>query len=66
MTIQELIEKLSSYSNKEAKLQLIQEEDLECMPELWDDEKHKPSGKATEIYCEDVHSHNWYLLAIEK
>lgn len=64
MTVGELEEKLSK-CNKESKLRIIQEEELECMPELWDDEKCEVSGKATKLYEEDLHSHGFYLLAIE-
>lgn len=63
MTIKELLEKVQKI-NPGAKLKLIQEEELECMPELWDDKKGV-SGFAVEIYSEDVHSHQMYLLAIE-
>lgn len=64
MTVKELIEKLSG-CNPTAKLRIIAEEELECMPELWDDEEQKVSGKATELYSEDLHSHETYLLAID-
>lgn len=64
MTVQEMIEKLSS-CDKNAKLAIIQEEELECMPEYWDDEGRKVTGKATELYSEDLHSHEYYLLAIK-
>lgn len=68
MTVKELIEKLSS-CNPNARLKIIQEEELECMPEWWDDKIGacgSVSGSATEIYSEDLHSHQMYLLAIEK
>lgn len=65
MTVEELMTKLSSCNGK-ANLMIIQEEELECMPELWDDEKQKVSGKATELYCEDLHSHGMYLLAVDE
>ncbi len=64
MTVEELMAKLSS-CNPKAELQIIQEEELECMPSLWDDEERKVSGKATELYSEDLYSHETYLLAVE-
>ncbi len=64
MTVEELMAKLAS-CNPKSKLRIIQEEELECMPELWDDEEQKVGGKATELYCEDLHSHGMYLLAID-
>ena len=64
MTVKELMENLSECS-PDAKLRIIQEEELECMPELWDDIKQEVSGDATELYCEDLHSHGMYLLAVE-
>ena len=45
---------------------IIQEEELECMPEYWDDDARGVIGKATELYSEDVHSHEIWLLAISK
>lgn len=65
MTVEELMEKLSG-CNPKAKLMIIQEEELECMPEWWDDEERKVAGKATELYSYDLHSHEMYLLAIDK
>ncbi len=64
MTVKELME-ISSECSPDAKLRIIQEEELECMPEFWDDEKQEVSGKATKLYSEDLHSHEMYLLAIE-
>ncbi len=64
MTVEELMTKLASCNGK-AKLRIIQEEELECFPEFWDDEEQKVAGKATELYCEDLHSHGMYLLAID-
>ncbi len=64
MNAKELKEKLSS-CNDEAEIRIIQEEELECMPEYWDDEKHKVAGKATELFCEDLYSHEMYLLAVD-
>ena len=63
MTVKELMTKLSN-CNDEAKLRIIQEEELECMPEYWDGEEQKVSGKAIELYSEDLYSHQTYLLAI--
>ncbi len=64
MTVKELMEKASK-CKPNAKLQIIQEEELECMPELWDEEEQKVGGKATKLYCEDLHSHGMYLLAVD-
>lgn len=64
MTVQELIEKLKTL-NPDAELTIIQEEQLECEPELWDEEKCEVGGRATEIYSEDLYSHETYLLAID-
>ncbi len=64
MTVKELME-ISSECSPDAKLRIIQEEELECMPEYWDETKNKMSGKATKLYSEDLHSHEMYLLAIE-
>lgn len=63
MIVKELMAKLLS-CNGEAELRIIQEEELECMPEFWNDEERKVNGKATELYSEDLHSHEIYLLAI--
>ncbi len=52
--------------NPAAKLRIIAEEELECCPEWWNDEKGEVSGLATKLLSEDVHSHEIYLLAIEK
>jgi len=64
MTVEELMAKLKN-CRKDAKLQIIQEEELECMPDLWNDEEHKVGGTsgAIELYSEDCHSHEMYLLA---
>jgi len=64
MTVKELIAKLSNCT-QDARLKIIQEEDLECTPEYWDDKERKVIGKATELYSEDLYSHEFYLLAIE-
>ena len=64
MIVKELTEKLSS-CNDEATLMIIQEEELECMPEYWADEERKVIGNATKLYSEDLHSHEFCLLAIE-
>ncbi len=64
MTVEEAIEKLKK-CNPSAKLRLIQEEELECMPEWWDDEEYKVKGNATKIYSEDLYSHETYLLVID-
>ncbi len=63
MTVEEAIKKLQT-CNPKAKLKLIQEEELECT-EWWDDEKYKVVGNATEIFSEDLYSHETYLLVIE-
>ena len=65
MTVKELMAKLSS-CNENAKLQIIQEETLECTPEYWDDKENKVTGKASELYSEDLYSHQFFLLAIEE
>ena len=64
MTVKELELRLSN-CQKDAKLKIIQEEELECMPEIWDDEKKEVCGKAKELFSEDCHSQQMYLLAIE-
>ncbi len=64
MKVKELIEKLQR-CNLDAKLKIIQEEELECIPEWWDEEENKVSGKATEMYSEDLYSHETYLLVID-
>lgn len=67
MKVSELMTKLSN-CNQDAKLRIIQEEELECMPEWWSDEIGEcggVTGKATEVYSEDLHSHQMYLLAID-
>ncbi len=65
MTVEEAIKKLQM-CNPKAKLKLIQEEQLECEEEWWDDEEYKVKEPATEIYSEDLYSHQMYLLAIDK
>ncbi len=65
MTVKEIITILVE-CNPEAKLTIIQEEELECMPEWWDEDKGKVGRKATEVYSHDLHSHQVYLLAINK
>lgn len=62
MNVKEAIKKLEM-CNPTSKLKIIQELELECMPEWWDSGKVK--GEATEIYSEDVHSHQFYLLVIK-
>ena len=64
MKVKEIIKILQKCS-PEAELRIIQEEELECTPEWWDDKNNKVSGVAKEIYSEDLHSHQMYLLAIE-
>ena len=63
MTVKELIEALSD-CDSDAKIRIMQEEELECTPEWWNDDICKPGGKATELFSEDLHSHYFYLLAI--
>ena len=65
MTVKEAMENLSECS-PDARLHIVQEEELECMPQYWDDEKQEVAGKAREIFSEDVHSHQMYLLAIDR
>ena len=50
----------------EARIELIWEEELECDPDMWDDDTHEPTGRATKLYEADLHSHEFYLLAIVK
>lgn len=67
MKVKDLITKLQE-CNPDARLELIQGEELECMPEWWDDnigEYGGVCGNATEVYSEDLHSHQFYLLAIK-
>ena len=67
MKVAELISVLH-LCNPETELRIIQQEELECFPEWWDDNKGEYGGvisPATELYSEDVHSHRMYLLAIE-
>lgn len=65
MTVKELIEILN-HVHPDSDIQIIQEEELECMPELWDDTNNKVSNNVTKLYSEDLHSHEMYLLAINK
>lgn len=64
MTVKEAIKKLKM-CNPKAKLKIVQEEELECIDEWWDDETNKVKGNATEIFSEDLYSHRTYLLVIE-
>lgn len=65
MTVKELAAKLQN-CNEDAKIQIIQEEELECMPELWNSEEQKVGGTsgAIELFSEDLHSHEMFLLAV--
>ena len=65
MIVKELIEKLLT-CDPESKLSIIQEEELECMPEWWDDEERRPAGGVIELFEVDSYSHGFYLLAIKK
>ncbi len=65
MTVQELIDKLVN-CKLEAQIKIIQEEELECTPEIWNDEKQEVVGKAVKLYSEDLYSHEVYLLAVDK
>jgi hypothetical protein len=68
MQVKDLIKKLQE-CNPDDSIIIIQEEELECMSEWWDDEKGEyggVSGAATEIYSEDLHSHQFYLLGISE
>ena len=67
MTVEELMAKCQNV-RKDAKLLIVEEDELECMPDLWNDEEHKVGGTsgAIELYSEDCHSHEIYLLAINK
>ena len=67
MTIKELLSRIAMTDvSPNAQLRIIQEEELECMPGLWNDEEHKVGGTsgAIELYSEDCHSHKMYLLAV--
>ena len=67
MKVKDLI-KIAEKCNPEANLEIIQGEELECMPEWWDDQLGACGGvcgKATELYSYDLHSHQMYLLAID-
>lgn len=60
--------KILQTCNPNDKLKLIQEEQLECMPEWWDDsigEYGDVTAKVTKLYDEDLFSHQMYLLAIK-
>ena len=59
------LKKILQKLNPDDELKMIQEEELECMSEWWDDEKNEVSGNATKIYSEDLYSHETYLLAID-
>lgn len=63
MKVSELVRKLQKCDSN-AKLKIIQEEELECMPELWDDKESRVCDDVTELFSEDLHSHQTYLLAI--
>lgn len=68
MTVKEMVQKLKGL-NQNAEITIIQQETLECSPEWWDaglGEYGGVSGKALEIYSEDLHSHMFYLLAVDK
>ncbi|KKN01592.1 hypothetical protein LCGC14_1126270 [marine sediment metagenome] len=49
----------------DARILIMQEEELECMPEFWDDETRSLNEKATKLYSEDLHSHEVYLFAVK-
>ena len=68
MKVKDLIEKLQK-CDPDDQLKIIQEEELECMPEWWDDNIGEYGGvtdKVTELFSEDLYSHQTYLLAIRK
>ena len=68
MKVKDLIKKCEE-CDPEAELEIIQGEELECMPEWWDDKAGEYGGvcgNATELYSYDLHSHQIYLLAIAK
>lgn len=64
MKVKDLINNLQK-CNPNDKIRIIQGEELECMSEWWDDNNYTPGGKATELFSEDLHSHQMYLLAIK-
>lgn len=69
MQVKDMIVILQEQCNPDDDIRIIGELELECMPEWWDDEKGDyggVTGNATEIYSEDLHSHQFYLLAISE
>jgi hypothetical protein len=64
MKVKELIKRLQE-CDQNAKIEIIQEETLECLPDIWDDNTREVTGKATNLYEEDLYSHEFYLLAIK-
>ena len=68
MQVKDLI-KNAQKCNPDSRVIIIQGEELEAMPEWWDDnigEYGGVYGPATEIFSFDLHSHQMYLLAIKK
>ena len=62
MIVKEMIDKLKE-CDPNSKVELIQEEELECEPDLWDDEKGKMMDSAVITINEwDLHSHGFYLF----
>ena len=67
MQVKDLIKELQK-CDPEDRIKLIQGEQLECEPDWWDKEKGdygEVSGLATELYHEDLFSHDTYLLVIK-
>jgi hypothetical protein len=65
MNVGDMIEQLQQCSHN-AKIKIIEEKELECMPQWWDEDNGKVAGNATIIYREDLHSHYFYVLAIRE
>ena len=63
MQVKDLILKLAD-CDENAEIQIIQEETLECLDEIWDSKKNTVNKKAGDLYSQDCYSHQWYLLAI--
>ena len=49
-----------------AKVRIIQEEELECMDDLWDADSGAVKPPVIKLHSEDLHSHEFFLLAIPK
>lgn len=68
MQVKDLI-KNAQKCNPNDRIEIIQGEELEAMPEWWDDSIGEYGGVTdlvTELFSFDLHSHQMYLLAIKK